>query len=134
VYAICAGYEDLNDHDSLRHDRVLQLGAGREGVLASAATLCRTGNRADRAAAWAAHQVLVEQFLASHAAVLGLTATLQRRFQQRGIKQRACTEFRYAAKSWPRRRRVVARIECVKHVIANLSGGQTIDSSDPCAK
>jgi hypothetical protein len=255
VYAICAGYEDLNDHDSLRHDRVLQLGAGRDGVLASAATLCRAENRADRAAAWAAHQVLVEQFLASyavppeeivldfdatddavhgqqegrffhgfyghycylplyvfcgeqllvaylrpskidgarhaaailkllvsrirqdwpetriiiradsgfnrrallhyceradvkyviglarnarlqrHAAVLGLTATLQQRFASRGVKQRACTEFRYAAQSWPRRRRVIARIEWdgaennPRFVITNLSKQHPLGST-----
>jgi len=85
VYAICAGYEDLNDHDTLRHDRVLQLGAERDGVhyvigLARNARLQR------------------------HDAVLGLTATLQQRFARRGVKQRACTEFRYAAQSWPCRR------------------------------
>src|SRR5208337_1028700 len=49
--------------------------------------------------------------LQRHDAVLGLTATLQERFERRGVKQRACTEFRYAAKTWPRRRRVIARIE-----------------------
>ncbi len=231
IYAICAGYEDLNDHDSLRDDRVLQLGAGRDKRLASASTLCRVENRQGNQAAWAAHSLLVDQFIASHKsapeeivldfdatddpvhgmqegrffhgyygnycylplyvfcgeqllvaylrrsnidgaahaaavlkllvtrlrrdwpdtriivrgdsgfcrrrilhyceragvhyviglarnqrlqrhpAVLGLTDTLIERFDQRQVKQRACTEFRYAAKVWNRERRVVSRIE-----------------------
>jgi hypothetical protein len=260
VYAICAGYEDLNDHDTLRHDRVLQLGAGRDGTLASAATLCRAENRADRAAAWAAHGVLVDQFIASHAsppeeivldfdatddpthgqqegrffhayyghycymplyvfcgeqllvaylrpsnidgakhsagilkllvtrirqdwpdtriivrgdsgfcrrrllhycersgvnyviglarnkrlqradAVRALTLVLRERFERRRVKQRACTEFRYAAKSWNRRRRVIARIEWngsennPRFVVTNLDAthplGRTSDLYD----
>jgi hypothetical protein len=36
VYGLCLGYEDLNDHDQLRHDRVRDslggLGIGRSGV------------------------------------------------------------------------------------------------------
>jgi hypothetical protein len=231
VYGIVAGYEDLNDHDTLREDRVLQLGAGRDSELASSATLCRVGNRQSREAAWEAHGVFVDQFIASHAsppeeivldfdatddpvhgnqegrffhgyyghycfmplyvfcgeqllvaylkpskidgakhvaavlkllvtrirrdwpdtriivrgdsgfcrrrilhycersnvhyviglarnerlvqhdAVLGLTETLKERFDARQNKQRACTEFMYAAKSWSLRRRVISRIE-----------------------
>lgn len=65
VYGIVAGYEDLNDHDSLREDRVLQLGAGKNQALASSATLCRIENRMDREAAWAGHRVMMDQFIAS---------------------------------------------------------------------
>jgi hypothetical protein len=260
VYAICAGYEDLNDHDTLRHDRVLQLGAGRDGILASPATLCRAENRSDRAAIWAAHGVLVDQFIASHAkppveivldfdatddpthgkqegyffnayydhycflplyvfcgeqllvahlrrsnidgarhsaailkllvtrirqdwpetriivrgdsgfcrrellhyceragvhyvigvarnsrlvghyAVRGLTLVLREKFNKRGVKQRACTEFMHAAHTWPRRRRVIARIEWngeennPRFVVTNLDArhplGRTSDLYD----
>ena len=32
VYAICLGYEDVNDHDRLRDDPVLAMGVGCEDV------------------------------------------------------------------------------------------------------
>src|SRR6516162_476322 len=44
VYGILAGYEDQNDHDTLRHDPVFKLVADRypdEGDLASQPTLSR---------------------------------------------------------------------------------------------
>lgn len=66
VFALGLGYEDLNDHDTLRHDVALQTGVDRARVLASAPTLCRFENRADRDAAWAVNGILVEQFIASH--------------------------------------------------------------------
>jgi hypothetical protein len=255
VYGICAGYEDLNDHDSLREDRVLQLGVGRDGDLASAATLCRAENRQSREAAWKAHGVFVDQFIASHKtppeeivldfdatddpvhgnqegrffhgyygnycylplyvfcgeqllvaylrrsnidgakhaagilkllvtrirqdwpdtriivrgdsgfcrrriihyceragvhyvlglarnqrlvqqeAVLGLTETLKERFAERKNKQRACTEFMYAAKSWNRRRRVISRIEWdgeennPRFVVTNLDASHALGAT-----
>lgn len=67
IYALCAGYEDLNDHDRLRHDLVLQTAVGRSEELASSPTLCRLENRATREQAVALNGVLVEQFIASHA-------------------------------------------------------------------
>jgi len=67
VYGIAQGYEDLNDHDVLRDDVALQTAVNRDAPLASAPTLCRMENRADRATAWALHEVLVDQFIASHA-------------------------------------------------------------------
>lgn len=63
--ALCAGWEDLNDAEHLRHDAVHQLAAGSD-ELASAATLCRFENRQSRATAWAVNAELVEQFIASH--------------------------------------------------------------------
>jgi hypothetical protein len=66
VYALCCGHEDLNDHDRLRHDVLIQSAVGRAEPLASAPTLCRLENRATRAQAWALHEVLMEQFIASH--------------------------------------------------------------------
>jgi hypothetical protein len=65
IYAICQGHEDLNDHDELRTDPALQTAAERDGELASASTLCRWENRADREAALGMHEVLLEQFIAS---------------------------------------------------------------------
>ena len=65
VYGLALGYEDLNDHETLRHDLALQTAAERDAELASASTLCRFENRADRETAWALHRVLVEQFIKS---------------------------------------------------------------------
>ena len=65
VYAVALGYEDLNDHDTLRGEVALQTAVGRDRSLASAATLCRFENRAGRAAAWQMHEVLVERFIDS---------------------------------------------------------------------
>ncbi len=65
VYALALGYEDLNDHDRLRRDVVLQTGVDRDAALASASTLCRWENRADREVAWRMHEVLVAQFITS---------------------------------------------------------------------
>ena len=41
VYALCHGYEDLNDHDSLRVDLALQTAVGQDQALGSSPTLCR---------------------------------------------------------------------------------------------
>jgi hypothetical protein len=67
VFALCQGYEDLNDHASLRKDLLMQTALERDEALASAPTLCRLENRASRAQAWAMHKVMVEQFIASFA-------------------------------------------------------------------
>ncbi len=70
IMAIALGYEDLNDHQSLRDDPALQLAAGRrpepDAPLASPPTLCRLENRVDRKASVAIAEVLVDQFLAAH--------------------------------------------------------------------
>ena len=54
VYGLALGYEDLNDHQTLRTDPVLQLSANQlpdaDTPLASAPTLCRLENRVDRKA------------------------------------------------------------------------------------
>jgi hypothetical protein len=65
VYGLCLGYEDLNDHDVLRQDIGLQTAVERDEPLASASTLCRWENRADRETAWAIHEVLIDRFVAS---------------------------------------------------------------------
>jgi hypothetical protein len=65
IYGIALGYEDLNDHDTLRKDLAWQSAVERSEELASSPTLCRLENRADRATAVAMSQVFVEQFIAS---------------------------------------------------------------------
>jgi hypothetical protein len=66
LYGLCCGYEDLNDHKTLRDDVLMQTAVGRDEALASAPTFSRLENRATRAQAWALHGVLVDQFIASH--------------------------------------------------------------------
>jgi hypothetical protein len=65
IYGLCLGYEDLNDHDTLREDVAWQTAVERTQVLASSPTLCRWENRADRQVAWEMNRVLVEQFIES---------------------------------------------------------------------
>jgi len=66
VYALALGYEDLNDHDTLRHDPALQTAVGRDVDMASASTLCRFENSVDAKSLWALSSVLVEVFIESH--------------------------------------------------------------------
>ena len=66
IYGLCLGYEDLNDHQELRQDLAIQTAVERDTVLASQATLCRLEHRVDRPAAVALHEVLIEQFIATH--------------------------------------------------------------------
>ena len=66
VFAIACGEEDLNDHEELRRDIALQTAVGTDKVLASASTLCRLENRAQRQAAFDLNALFVEQFIASH--------------------------------------------------------------------
>ena len=68
VYGLCCGYEDLNDHDALRDDLLMQTAVGRVDALASSPTLSRLETRATRAQAVALHGVLIDQFIASHKA------------------------------------------------------------------
>jgi len=66
VYALALGYEDLNDHDTLRHDPALQTAVGRDVDMASASTLCRFENSVDKESLWALSSVLVDAFIESH--------------------------------------------------------------------
>jgi Transposase DDE domain group 1 len=65
IFGLAVGYEDLNDHDTLRHDLAMQTALGRDDALASSPTLCRLEQRVDRKAALAFHRVLIETFIAS---------------------------------------------------------------------
>lgn len=66
VFALALGYEDLNDHASLRHDPALQTAVGRDVDMASSATLCRFENSVDKKSLWALSSVLVDAFIESH--------------------------------------------------------------------
>lgn len=69
LYGLCCGYEDLNDHDTLRADLLMQTAVGRDRPLASSPTLSRLETGATRTDAWALHGVLIEHFIASFATV-----------------------------------------------------------------
>jgi hypothetical protein len=66
IYGIAANYEDLNDHDYLRHDPAFQIVINKEQELASSPTLSRLDNMVSRADCVAMSINLVEQFIASH--------------------------------------------------------------------
>lgn len=70
IFGIALGYEDLNDHQSLREDSLFQLlcerGIQKDLPLASPPTLCRLENRVDRQALGRIAEVFVETFIRSH--------------------------------------------------------------------
>jgi len=70
ILGIALGYEDLNDHTTLRTDPVMQLASEQtvdeELPLGSAPTLCRLENRVTREEAFAIQRVFVEEFITSH--------------------------------------------------------------------
>ena len=74
ILALAAGYEDLNDHQTLRHDtlmaaltdRSLQYGPKEGDPLSSPSTLCRLENRISRYELVNISRALVETFIASH--------------------------------------------------------------------
>jgi hypothetical protein len=70
IFGIAVGYEDLNDHQSLRDDPLFQIISER-GIkdnlpLASPPTLCRLENRIDRKTLSEIAKVFVEIFIASY--------------------------------------------------------------------
>jgi hypothetical protein len=70
VTAIALGYEDLNDHQTLRADPALQVASAKlpDEALppASPPTLCRLENRIDRQALVQIAAALVDRFIAAH--------------------------------------------------------------------
>jgi hypothetical protein len=64
LYGLCCGYEDLNDHDQLRHDPLMQTAMDKAEELASSPTLSRLETGATRADCMALNRVLVDQFIA----------------------------------------------------------------------
>jgi hypothetical protein len=69
IAAIAAGYEDLNDHETLRNDPAIQLFAGNlpedTAPLASPSTLCRIENRITRDELVAMNRLFVEWYIES---------------------------------------------------------------------
>jgi len=65
IYGLALGYEDLNDHDTLRKDLAWQTAIERDEELASSPTLCRLEARSDRTTAVEMTKIFVEQFIAS---------------------------------------------------------------------
>lgn len=70
IFAIALGYEDGNDHQSLRDDPLMQLvsegGIDPDQPLASPPTLCRLENRVGRQTLVEIAKVFVEVFIAGH--------------------------------------------------------------------
>jgi hypothetical protein len=77
IFGIAAGYEDGNDHNTLRHDPAFQVAAGRTPAehnyddeehfpLASPSTHSRFENRIDSGTNFRLHEVLVDTFLDSY--------------------------------------------------------------------
>ena len=70
IFGIALGYEDLNDHNTLRDDPLFSVLADKrpdpDEPLASSPTLCRFENRIDRASLVRMSKVFVETFIASH--------------------------------------------------------------------
>ena len=73
IYAIAAGFADVNDHQQLRLDAALQSAVGVMEPLGSAATLCRVeavpgalSEQAARKTVFQMHQLILQQFIDSH--------------------------------------------------------------------
>ena len=66
VFGIALGYEDLNDHDTLRKDIALQTMVNTDTDLASSPTLCRFEHTAARKIAIDIHKKIIDNFIASH--------------------------------------------------------------------
>ncbi len=66
VYGIALGYEDLNDHTTLRKDAALQTFVDSDIDLASSPTLCRLENTATRQVAWDIHKQMIDTFINSY--------------------------------------------------------------------
>lgn len=69
IYGLCCGWQDVTDHNTLRHDLVWQTAVGRDRCLGSAPTLSRLENAAGPRQSWALHAVLLDQFVASRCMV-----------------------------------------------------------------
>lgn len=68
IYGILAGYEDCNDHDTLRGDPVFKMVSGRnpdDRDLASQPTLSRFENAIDISSLWRLHDFMIDDFIGS---------------------------------------------------------------------
>ena len=65
IFSLAQGYEDLNDHDTLRHDLLWQTAVHRDTALASSPILCRLEKRANCPSAVAMHEISLGKSIAS---------------------------------------------------------------------
>jgi hypothetical protein len=69
IFGIALGYEDLNDHETLRHDPLFAILAEQrpdsETPLGSPSTLCRFENAITRGSLFRMSEIFVDQFIAS---------------------------------------------------------------------
>jgi len=65
IYGIALGYEDLNDHKTLRKDKAIQTAVERDRDLASSSTLCRFENRTSYQVTRDISRMQVEVFIES---------------------------------------------------------------------
>lgn len=66
IFGVALGYEDLNDHITLRKDKAFQAAVEKKADLASSSTLCRLENRIKPKELWRISEVLVDVFIKSH--------------------------------------------------------------------
>lgn len=65
IYGLALGYEDLNDHTTLRHDPAIQTAVDSLDNLASSSTLCRLEQTATRKMLFDANKLMVDLFISS---------------------------------------------------------------------
>jgi len=65
VYGLALGYEDLNDHSSLRKDPAIQTAVDQDQDLASTSTLCRFENWINPQPLWDISRILIDLFIES---------------------------------------------------------------------
>ena len=66
VFGLAAGYEDLNDHDTLRNDIAIQTSVNSDKSLASSPTLCRFENSMPKELLFDMHKIFIQQFIDSY--------------------------------------------------------------------
>lgn len=66
IYALAAGYEDLNNHDGLCHDYALRTAVNHLQPLTCKSTLGCLEQQADRETVVQTHRLLWEHFIAQH--------------------------------------------------------------------
>ena len=66
VFGLAAGYEDLNDHNTLRNDIAIQTSVNSDESLASSPTLCRFENSMPKELLFDMHKIFIRQFISSY--------------------------------------------------------------------
>lgn len=69
IFAICMGYEDLNDHHNIRKDKLYKSVLNKAWDLASDSTLCRIENNIDRRTIIDINKLLVEKWISSYKSI-----------------------------------------------------------------